>query len=130
MRYEVGYTSWTYATTTYRQAYGDTALKLQVVSGLALEEIWVMGALMMQSTSALIAGVGIGVGSTTANSALIRVQHLHTGIGPAIALYVGKVSEGLQSYYLLEIGNTAVTFYGSVSGSDAVRSGIQSILMA
>ncbi len=129
LHYEMGDNSWTYSTSSWRPAHGDTVNQIGLVAGLAVEGIEVTAALMMQSTSANNAGVGIGANSSSINHALIRAQHASSGIGPAIAKHVEQVPVGINIYYMLEYGAANVTFYGSNGGSDALRGGMSACFM-
>jgi hypothetical protein len=67
--------SWTYSVSAWRQANGATANRVEVFSGAAgrLTQAQVMGLMCNSSTTRRAGSVGIGVNSTTTNSAAIWV---------------------------------------------------------
>ena len=122
--------SWTYTTTAYRAVSGTGDVKLEVCSGLAVEGIMIQAGLLMKSVDAYNANIGIGVDTTGANSAQVRVPHIHNSIGPAVAFYAGRMEEGLRTYYLLEYGNSGITYYGSNGAGLTIRGGLTALVTA
>ncbi len=130
MESSIGTPSWTYTTNAFRPVTGTAVVKLEVVTGLALDGISIQGGFLMKSADGGNAGIGVGIGATDVNSAQVRIPHIHNGIGPAAAFFTGCLAEGLVTCYLLEFGNTGVTFYGSNGAGAAIRAGLTALVMA
>ena len=119
-----GTDSWTYDTTSYRQARGAAANQLEVVIGVAEDAI---AATLRAFTSGSAAGktmaVAIGVDSTTAAVAGSLVAPAgSTAAGeymPLGADYRASVAAGYHTVTWLEKGGGATTtFYGDAASAD------------
>ena len=122
--------SWTYSTAAFRQANANTANQLNYVAGLidTYVEVTVLAGV---STSVITsrANVGVGVNSTTVNSAPIRIAFAWASsstTNPASAHFRGySGSIGYQFLAWLEtgIGSGTQTWYGD-NGVTEPQSGI------
>jgi len=121
--------SWTYTTSAYRAAAGTGEVKLRVCTGMAIDGISITAGTLIKSGDAYNAGIGVGVNVTDTNSAQVRIAHMHSAVGPALAFYSGRMVEGMIDYYLLEFGNTGVVFYGSNGSPLPVRSGLTALVI-
>lgn len=126
----ISVSNWTYATTAYRPVNGSGEVKLETVTGLETDGISIQAGLLMKSAEAYTGGIGIGLDTTSTNSAQVRIPHLHNGIGPALAFYTGKTPAGLHTWHMLEWGNSGITFYGSNGAGTVIRSGMTALVMA
>lgn len=119
--------NWSYSTNSWRQANASAANLVSLVTGLRLDliEIDAYGMVLNSTTTARRVGVGIGVGSTTVNSAQIlangAVVDLRLGVS---AKYSGFLF-GYQELVWLErgAGSDTQTWYGD-NGSDMIQSGL------
>lgn len=110
--------SWTYTINAYRQANANTNNKLEVVSGLPESQADVeVNSLIVNSGSSTYAGVGVGIDSTTVNSA----SQVREGFGATTylqwqrAYYLGVLTEGYHALNWLEIDTFALgvtTWFG------------------
>ena len=124
MRKEEGTSSWSYTTPSWRAATGSDNCRVEFVIGVAREALLMHAALLMSTTTtSAYAGVGIGLDTTTTNSALIRANAANSTLAPGIAVYTGLPAAGQHTISLLERGNTGYTFYGSFS-QEALRAGL------
>lgn len=118
--------SWTYTTAGWRQANAAAANQVNVMIGVAemSVNVSVLGAAAHTSVTGAAAYVGIGVDSTSANSALVSPIPIHAA-GAASggwANYRGAPAEGRHYFAWLEYAiGTTTTFYGT---SGATASGI------
>lgn len=121
--------SWTYSTSgTWRQANANAANQVELVIGLStLVQVTAHGTSYSPSTGTL-ASVGVGVSSTSVNSAQLGGMYpTPTAIPSHTATYMGY--PGIGYYYLawLEVqdsGSYTVTFYGQTAISSSFRNGI------
>lgn len=110
--------SWTYATAAFRAANNVTTVgvtRVEIVIGLSEDlvkaKVWVMAGAGVASGVA----TGVGIDSTTVNSAPIRVAIAWT-TGPS-SVYSGYPGIGYHYIQWLEYGNTGITFYGDAGGA-------------
>ena len=124
--------SWTYNTAAFREANGATTNRLQLVVGLAEDavDVHVVG-LANYSVAAAVIGSGVGVDSTTVNSA-----QTFGGINPAAgvgglqpARYVGTLSVGFHFLSWLEYGAGATTTFYGTAGTSAMQTGISATIV-
>jgi hypothetical protein len=111
-----GTDSWTYAATSYRAANGQTANSFEFVIGDTELVNATVQTLASAGTSGWGCSVGIGVDSTTVNSANIYGTITNASLyQPCIAQYSGTPSAGYHRFTWLEIsGGITITFYGDV----------------
>lgn len=124
--------SWTYTTATYRQARAQAANQVDLVVGLDEDEINVtVDALVANSASPLVSS-GVGINSTSANSADVRGQ---SGAAPALkclARYRGRPGIGYHYVAWLErsAASGTTTWYGDVGDATATQSGLMGVVRA
>lgn len=116
--------SWTYASTTWRRWNNSTANRVNVVIGVNEELIEIDFRALAQNSSNAVFSVGIGLDSTSSNSADLFPANSSTQGTPLSAKYFGYVGIGYHYLQLLESGNTlgTTTFYGD-GGSTVIQSG-------
>lgn len=126
--------SWAYSVATWRQANTAVGSQLDFVLGVVEEPVDAFAqGLFNSSTSTASAAVGIGINSTTANSALLFTGGKgDTGSTHRISIqarYRGFLAPGRTYMPFLEISEAAgtTTFYGDNGGS-LVQSGIMGIV--
>lgn len=113
--------SWTYAVgATWRQARATSANRVECVVGIPTHVEAIVNQ-MVANSAASHTRVGVGIDSTTTNSAQISLGYL-TGAGPIVlanASYRGTISAGYHAINWIEWteGGTA-TFYGQSSVRD------------
>lgn len=121
--------TWTYSTTAYRQANASTANQLDYVQGVSEDAVTaeVIGVVISSTATFRAGNVGIGVDSTTANSALIRNQASvnNTFAGSTSARYKGFPGVGRHTLVWLEQGGDTdtQTWYGD-NGDVFTQTGI------
>lgn len=129
--------SWTYTTATWRQADSASGNKVEYVCGLSIE-IVKAEALGMASNSGgsnVYAPTGIGVDSTSANSAKVfgsPGMALGAGSGPTTVTTANyKGIPGLGYHYLswleISVASGTTTFYGD-NGSTYLQTGLQAVV--
>lgn len=99
--------SWTYSTAAYRQANANTANQLNYIAPLTdvYANAQVLGAVTDSAATSSRVTSGVGVNSTTVNSAKIRVVACFTtGTNPAPAFWSGNGQLGLNFLAWLETG--------------------------
>lgn len=107
--------SWTYNSTTWRQAGGSSANQVEIVIGVSEDPIQ---ALVYCATEAVgstcTAGLGVGISSTTVNSATTFGGRNSAGTLPNAAFYRGVPGVGYYYVAWLEAtnGGTGVTYFG------------------
>lgn len=70
-------TNWAYTTATFRQANGDTANQIEFVTGVAETPVHIeVNVSVRNSTAQIIAQTGIGIRSTTTDSATVATVHV------------------------------------------------------
>lgn len=127
--------SWTYTTIdVYRQANADSANKVEIVQGVSEDCVNAEVHCMARSNSAsgILCGVGLGIDSSTVNSAQVRQGALPTntaGDFPHVAaFYRGYPGIGRRELrWLEEVSGTTVTFLGDagdVDGAVSQQSGL------
>lgn len=124
MRVSEATASWNYTTATYRQANGAAGNQLDAVFGLAEDEIEVnVHVTSVNSSLSITRYVGIGLDSTTANSAQFftnEAEGQNAGNRTAeTAVYKGFAAVGRHYYAWLELSSavgTATWYSGGTSG--------------
>lgn len=118
--------SWTYTTAAFRSLNNSTTNRLETVIGWS-EDAFKARVMVTSSPSAgnPYRVCGIGVGSTTVNSAQLLGGIITGGKEPAHAFYEATPSVGYQYYQALEYSEASgtVTWYGDDGGS-IISSGI------
>lgn len=104
--------SWTYSTAAWRQANNSTANQVAAIVGLAEEMVAIDVRGFALDATAVEVSVGVGVDSTTANSARL----MGVGIDPTVlywtavtAVYRGYVAVGYHYFAWLEYGKASGT---------------------
>lgn len=129
--------SWTYTSTTIRQARATATNKLQFVrcSGESNVSARVVAS-VQGSTTAVASWAGIGLDSSTVNSAIlsnIAYPAVNaTGTGLVTAVYEGQPGAGFRELYWLEAnrsGSGTMTVYGDIGDTGATQSGITGVIM-
>lgn len=127
--------NWTYTTATFRQAKANTANQLDVLIGLAgnLIDVDVLG-LASNSVGNIFFPVGIGIDSTTTNSAQHMGPATSVTIDDKIALharYRGYPAIGRHFYSWLEYSAASgtTTWYGDNGNSTLIQSGISGTIL-
>lgn len=120
--------SWNYSTATWRQADGSTANQLDCIIGVSEDNISVqaIGIVVNSTATARQAGTGIGINSTSANSAQIMSQlGTTTAAIQHCAYYNNTLSIGRNFIVWLEMGagTDTQTWYGN-NGSTVRQTGI------
>lgn len=115
-------TGYTYNTAAMRSVNSDTTFRVQAVCGLA-GVAWMNLDMLIFATSApatFVAGCGIGVGSTTVNSA--RTPSFEVGIAGAGMMMQARLQQhlplGFQFYQALERGGGGAGNYTWFNGTD------------
>jgi hypothetical protein len=108
--------SWTYASTTYQEARGQTTNRVQIVTGLAVSRLELTHLHGSLSGTGLAAPCGIGEDSTTTNTGTVRFESDPAGaVGTVIHHTVlNRIAPlGFHFYSRLEraVGGT-ITFFG------------------
>lgn len=123
--------SWTYSSSTIRQANGSTANQVNYVIGVAEDLIHGLVLVSAQGNSTATGPCpGIGINSTTVNSAQTSwaaQQVGGTGTGTMTALYNGIPSVGANYMAWLESNRTnanTVTWFGDNNDVTVIRSGL------
>lgn len=109
--------SWTYSTTSYRSWNNSTANRVEWVDGLGEDPVWLDFRGMASNSGGNVSGLGVGIDSTTANSADLMTGDASTGaIGGEMCVYHGWPGQGYHYGQMLERGADAgtTTFYGDV----------------
>ncbi len=114
--------SWSYTTSSWRQANGASANKIELVSGY--DEA--LSATITGRCSGASASVYIGVGRTTGTP---DANALLTNSATGTATTHLKVGYGYRTLYMIEYGGTGATFYGSASLSALGFCGLQANLL-
>jgi hypothetical protein len=118
--------SWNYTTNTYRQANGAAANQLDYVVGLNEDLVTAFVRVGVQNNSGVNIAVGVGVDSTTVNSAQsYSGQNATSNAASAAATYQGQ--PGIGRHFLAWIESSAATgttTWYSTAGSPAWKSGI------
>lgn len=121
--------SWTYTTASFQQANASTSNQVEVVTGVSegTVTLTVIGQFTNSTSTIRYATVGVGVDSTSANSASVfaYVGGSSTIVGNTMATYNAIPSVGRHFYAWLEYGGASdtTTWYGDNNGS-IVQTGI------
>ena len=111
--------SWTYTSLTFRQADANTANQLDMVIGVSEDlVIAFVNGVASQGGASLQMTVGLGINSTSTNSAITRVSSLITtggGAYHAVGNYVGYLAVGRNTLVWLEASQAVdtTTWYGA-----------------
>lgn len=125
--------SWNYTTATFRQANANTANQLDYVVGMpdVLIEADVNGGVL--NVGSIAVTVGIGVDSTSANSAINfgRTTTSSTTVHPVRAVYKGYPGVGRHFIAWLEYSQASgtTTWYGDAGVPTVIQTGIIGSLM-
>lgn len=108
--------SWTYASAAWRALNNSTANRLEVVIGLDEDPLDVQLAYEFTNSGLNTSVFGIGLDSTTANSAQVNPGHALTGVGFGCARYLGRPGAGYHYLQMLEYAASGVTItvYGDL----------------
>jgi hypothetical protein len=131
-----GTNSWTYTSVTWRQANGSAANQVDLVIGISEDAVYVLAkASLSGNISNGTAGVGIGVSSTTVNSASAFSGHVGTGstltAHNLTAVYLGYPGIGRFYFAWMEAasnGTQTHTWYGD-NGNDREQNGLVAELL-
>lgn len=130
--------SWTYGTASYRQVRAQTANRVEYVCGFSEDAVQAetIAAIIFLSggASSNAGGTGIGIDSTTVNSAQQRWGYAQTGFFmTGVSKYRGYPGVGYHALNWLEAGGnngvTDVTFAGD-NGASATTTALQAGLSA
>jgi hypothetical protein len=131
-----GTDSWTYSAATFQQANASSANKVELVVGMPNPEdvaIFEAYAFASNSTGGTTAAAGIGIDSTSSNSAdLFGAVLGGADIGsPLRAVYIGAMSVGYHAINWLEASSATgtTTFYGDNGGS-LMQTGLMGLIVA
>ncbi|NDD75634.1 MAG: hypothetical protein EBZ40_11765, partial [Gammaproteobacteria bacterium] len=111
--------SWTYTTATWRQSNGAATNQISIVAGLAENAIRVTAIACGANATPVYVSPGVGVNSTTANSATLRLGGMFGTIPmPCVALYSAAATLGWTTYSWLEISQASgtSTWFGDNGG--------------
>jgi hypothetical protein len=111
--------SWTYTLLAYRQANGNTANKVEVVTGLQESLLSLKAFSLVTSSGTTSAGTGIGEDSTTVNIADFQVPvKATTNYDKTFAELLRTPTFGYHAYNWLEhaIASGTVTWYTTTAG--------------
>lgn len=123
--------TWAYAVTAWRQARADAANKVEYVQGLSEEPVWAQAMAAVQVVSGIAGSVGVGVDSTTTNSAqlLHDVAASATVALQASARYDGWPGVGYHYLAWLEYRRAGtVTFLGDGGIADQQSGMVASVV--
>jgi hypothetical protein len=116
--------SWTYTTATWRIANANSANRFRYINGVAEEALEVHAELLGFNAGGASMGTGVGINSTTVNSAQVFGGQGPTSTCPA--RYVGIPPAGFTSVNLLEISQASgtTTRYGDNGTPGILQSGM------
>lgn len=126
--------SWTYTTATFRQVNNNTGNKVEYVAGLSIEPVKAV-AIHAFAGSGVDCATGVGVDSTSANSAIVGATRMGatggTGNYPLVADYRGYPGIGYHAINWLEVSQASgtTTWYGD-QGRAYQQTGLQAEVMA
>lgn len=123
--------SWTYNSATWRSWNNSTANRVGIVVGLNEEIVQLDFRAIAQNSSNAVFSIGIGLDSTSSNSADVFPANSTVQGSSFSAAFIGYVGIGYHYLQLLESGNAlgTTTFYGD-GGSSVIQSGaFGSVLM-
>jgi hypothetical protein len=119
-----GTANWTYSTAAWRQANSVSANKVEFVCGLAAEclDVQVAGCVNTSAANARVVAAGVGLDSTTVNSATFWGQHVDgTPTQQVTASWTGTPAEGYHYLAWLELGGGADTQTWIGTAADGAR---------
>lgn len=117
--------SWTYTTASYRQANGNAANQISFVTGDAATHAEATVQAMVSNTGNQSIAVGIGVDSSTSNSAWsMMIYTLANVLIAAHAHYKGRPGLGKHDLRWLEYGAASTTWYGDGGVEQILQSSI------
>lgn len=130
--------TWAYSTNTLRQANASTSNQLNFVIGVAEDTVEAQCSANAVGSGTTLRGVivGIGLNSTTTNSAQVQVKGFSTTVAPvpSLAAYNGVPAAGINYLAWLEAGAGADTQTwqgaGTGGGGPTGKSGIWGSVMA
>lgn len=123
--------SWTYNSATWRSWNNSSANRVGIVVGLNEEIVQLDFRAIAQNSSNAVFSIGIGLDSTSSNSADVFPANSTVQGSSFSAAFIGYVGVGYHYLQLLESGNAlgTTTFYGD-GGSSVIQSGaFGSVLM-
>jgi len=118
-----GTDSWSYSTATWRQANANSANQLMYVVSTNDEAVHAHARSACYSASNVSWAAGIGVNSTSTNSASTWGTNIWNFFSSVEAEWDGQASAGYNFLAWLELGATGCTFYGD-AGVTALQYGI------
>jgi hypothetical protein len=130
--------SWSYTTATWRQANGNAGNKVECVLGLSEDQVSVFGHSTVANPDAAVAvSTGVGIDSTTVNSALLVGTFGQSAAGSnstgqtTVANYRGFPAIGYHALNWIEISQASgtTTWYGDKALA-YLQSGLQAEIMA
>lgn len=109
--------SWTYTTATWREANASTASgvgRTELVIGVAEDEVTASYAVLQANSVNAASAAGIGIDSTSTNSAVVNIAGLSSGPAMVRAEYHGYPAAGYHYVQSLEIATASgtTTWYG------------------
>jgi len=121
--------SWSYSTSTYRQANASTANQLNYVQGVSEDsvEATAIGVVFNSTATLRSASVAIGLDNTTTPSGIQGQSVFSSAVNAGcVASYRGITSAGRHFLAWLEraAGSATQTWYGDNGGTNVVQSGI------
>lgn len=122
--------SWTYTTAAFRQANASAANQLDYVVGLAEDNILCrLTGMFSNSTANVDAAIGIGVDSTTINSASISAEGCNPAVNKVVALsadFLGIPGLGRHTLVWLETSSSVgtTTWVGANGATQPTQSGL------
>ena len=124
--------SWTYTTATWRAANANTTAgqgRTEIVIGLSEDPVQATYTVIEANSVNAVVSAGIGIDSTSTNSAFVNVSPFSSSPGTAIGSYRGYPGTGYHYIQSLEISTASgtTTWYGD-NGSTFSQSGQQAIL--
>lgn len=128
--------TWTYTTATFRQANAATANQLDYVQGVSEDPLFaevMVSALNGGATASAQMAVGVGVDSTTTNSATLfpKITNASTAHTLISAKYYGYPGVGRHTLVWLEYSTASntTTWAGDDGAGTITQSGIQGVVM-
>lgn len=119
--------SWTYNTTSFRPLNNSTNNAVNVIVGISGNGINLNGIIYASHTGWAAMSAGVGINSTTTNSAIGNYSDNHQagGVANITASVAHTPADGYTYYQMLEWGNGATTtFYGDNGLPDRLQSGM------
>ena len=123
--------SWTYVTVSFRESNGGSTLgvsRVGIVIGWPEDAIEAIAKSLASASSGNVSfSTGIGINSTTVNSALLHgafIVNPTTVVMSDTAFYEGILSVGLNTISWLELGAANMTFYGDDNIPTTMQAGM------